>query len=76
MNELVTTVFLNQHLAKPVGQSQTRWGSPICTTPSLGKILVFAMTMTLYPEFWRNQEIPEKFWKRYEQVKSNLFKNF
>ena len=28
------------------------------------------------PKFWRNQEIPEKFWKRYEQVESDLFQNF
>ena len=38
-----------------------------------GKNLVFAMTIKLIPEFWRNQEIPEKFWKRYEQVKPDLF---
>ena len=24
------------------------------------------MTIKLYPEFFRNQEIPEKFWKTYE----------
>ena len=38
-----------------------------------GKNLVFAMTIKLIPEFWRNQEIPEKFWKTYEQVKLDLF---
>ena len=31
------------------------------------------MTIKLIPEFWRNQEIPEKFWKTYEQVKLDLF---
>ena len=41
-----------------------------------GKNLVFAMTIKLIPEFWRNQEIPEKFWKTYEQVKLDLFQNF
>ena len=34
----------------------------------MGKNIVFAMTIKLIPEFWRNQEIPEKFWKTYEQV--------
>ena len=42
----------------------------------LGKTLVFAMTIKMIPEFWRNQEIPEKFWKRYEQVKPDFFQNF
>ena len=41
-----------------------------------GKNFVFAMTIKLIPEFWRNQEIPEKFWKIYEQVKLDLFQNF
>jgi hypothetical protein len=41
-----------------------------------GKNLVFAMTIKLIPEFWRNQEIPEKFWKTYEQVKLDLFQIF
>ena len=41
----------------------------------LGKNFVFAMTRKLNPEFWRNQEIPEKFWKTYEQVKLDLFLN-
>ena len=41
-----------------------------------GKTLVFAMTKKLIPEFWRNQEIPEKFWKIYEQVKLDLFQDF
>ena len=40
-----------------------------------GKTLVFAMTIKPVPEFWRNQEIPEKFWKIYEQVKLDLFLN-
>ena len=31
------------------------------------------MTIKLIPEFWRNQEIPEKFWKKYGQVKLDLF---
>ena len=31
------------------------------------------MTIKLIPEFLRNQEIPEKFWKTYEQVKLDLF---
>ena len=34
------------------------------------------MTIKQVPEFWRNQEIPEKFWKIYEQVKLDLFQNF
>ena len=34
------------------------------------------MTIKLIPELWRNQEIPEKFWKIYEQVKLDLFQNF
>ena len=34
------------------------------------------MTIKLIPEFWRNQEIPEKFWKTYEQVKLDLFQIF
>ena len=38
-----------------------------------GKNLVFTMTNNIIPEFWRNQEIPEKFCKRYEQVKLVLF---
>ena len=38
-----------------------------------GKNLVFAMTIKLIPEFWRNQEIPEKFCKAYKQVKFDLF---
>ena len=41
-----------------------------------GKNLVFAMTIKQIFEFWRNQEIPEKFWKRYKQVKPDLFQNF
>ena len=27
------------------------------------------MTKKLIPECWSNQEIPEKFWKTYDQVK-------
>ena len=50
--------------------------SSICPIHSNGKNLVFAMTIRLIPEFWRNQEIPEKFWKRYEQVKLDLLHNF
>ena len=46
------------------------------TPPNMGKTLVFAMTIKIIPEFWRNQEIPEKFWKIYEQVKLDLFQNF
>ena len=42
----------------------------------MGKNIVFAMTIKLIPEFWRNQEIPEKFWKKYEQVKLDLFQIF
>ena len=42
-------------------------------TVVIGKNLVFAMTINLISEFWRNQEILEKFWKRYEQVKLDLF---
>ena len=38
-----------------------------------GKNLVFAMTMKLIPEFWRNQKIPKKFLKKYEQVNQDLF---
>ena len=34
------------------------------------------MTIKLIPEFWRNQEIPEKLWKTYEQVKLDLFHIF
>ena len=41
-----------------------------------GKHIVFAMTIKLIPEFWRNQEIPEKFWKTYEQVKLDIFQIF
>ena len=41
-----------------------------------GKLLVFAMTIKLIPKFWRNQEIPEKFWKTYDQVKLDLFQIF
>ena len=41
-----------------------------------GKTLVFAMTKKLIPEFWRNQEIPEKFWKIYKHVKLDLFHDF
>ena len=41
-----------------------------------GKNLVFAWTIKLIPEFWRNQEIPEHFWKTYEQVKLDLFQIF
>ena len=40
------------------------------------KTLVFAMTKKLILEFSRNQEIPEKFWKIYDQVKRDLFQNF
>ena len=31
------------------------------------------MNTKLIPEFWRNQEIPEEFWKTYEQLKLDLF---
>ena len=41
-----------------------------------GKNVVFAMIIKLIPELWRNQEIPEKFWKTYEQVKLDLFQIF
>ena len=41
-----------------------------------GKSLVFAMTLKLIPKFWRNQEIHEKFLKRYEQVKPDLYRFF
>ena len=41
-----------------------------------GKNLVFAMTIKLILDFWRNQEIPKEFWKSYEQVKTDLFQNF
>ena len=34
------------------------------------------MTIKLIPECWRNQEIPEKFLKTYEQVKLDLFQIF
>ena len=34
------------------------------------------MTIKLIPEFRRNQEIPEKFWKTYVQVKLDLFQIF
>ena len=34
------------------------------------------MTIKLIPEFWRNQEIREKFGKIYEQVKLHVFQNF
>ena len=34
------------------------------------------MTIELTSEFWRNQEIPEKFWKSYDQVKQDLFQDF
>ena len=48
----------------------------LLTYKYFGKNLVFAMTIKLIPEFWRNQEIPEKFWKTYEQVKLDLFPIF
>ena len=54
--------------------------SPVCgiftSNTRVGKNIVFAMTIKLIPEFWRNQEIPEKFWKTYEQVKLDLFQIF
>ena len=31
------------------------------------------MTIKLIPEFWRNQEIPKKIWKTYEQVSETGF---
>ena len=31
------------------------------------------MIIKQIPEFLRNQEIPEKLWKRYEKVKSDFF---
>ena len=34
------------------------------------------MTIKLIPEFGRNQEIPEKFWKTYDQVKLDMLKIF
>ena len=34
------------------------------------------MTIKLIPEFWRNQEISEKYWKTYKQVKLELFRIF
>ena len=34
------------------------------------------MTIKLNPRFWRNQEIPEKIWTTYEQVKLDLFQIF
>ena len=45
-------------------------------TPRVSKNLVFAMTVKLIPEVWRNQEIHEKFWKTYEQMKLDLFQIF
>ena len=33
----------------------------------LGKNLVFAMTIKLIHEFWKNPEIPEKIGKTYDQ---------
>ena len=30
---------------------------------SLGKTLIFAMTIKLIPEFWRNQEFPKNYGK-------------
>ena len=44
-------------------------------TIQIGKDLVLAMIIKLSPEFWRNQDIPEKFWKTYEQVKLDLLQN-
>ena len=35
------------------------------TVRKIGKNIVFAMTIKLSLEFWRNQEIPEKFWKTF-----------
>ena len=34
-----------------------------------GKNIVFTIPIKLIPEFWRKQEIPEKFWNRYKEVK-------
>ena len=34
------------------------------------------MTIKLIPEFWRNQEVPENFWKLQEQVKRDLIPEF
>ena len=31
------------------------------------------MPIKLIPEFWRNHETPEKFWKRYEQDMNKIF---
>ena len=42
---------------------------------SLGKNIVFTMTIKLIPKFLRKEEIPEKFWKRYEEVKYDFFLN-
>ena len=47
-----------------------------CTNKCMGKNLVFTMTIKRIPEFWRNQDIPEKFWKTYDQVKLDLFQDF
>ena len=54
----------------PKSVSDTLW------TKENGKNLAFAMTVKLIPEFWRNQEIPEKFRKTYEQAKRDLFQIF
>ena len=61
---LLVIFNLNSLLKKYLLESISVW---------LDKNLVFAMTIKLIPEFWRNREIPEKFWKTYEQVKLDLF---
>ena len=38
----------------------------------IGKNIVFIIPIKLIPEFWRKQEIPEKFWKRYKEVKPDF----
>ena len=50
------------------------WNPQLCIIYSIGGTnLVFAMTIKLIPEFWKNQASPKKFWKTHRQVKLDLF---
>ena len=67
------TIKEHQQFKKLIKKTISQLLSHSIRTAFAGKNVVFAMTIKLIPKFWRNQEIPEKFWKTYEKVKLDLF---
>ena len=65
--EAFSSRYSQHHKSQTVRARQLKFSENVHTTPCvMGKSLVFAMTIKLISEFWRNQEIPEKFWKIYQ----------